>query len=46
VDALCGDASIARERLGWRPKVALAQLMGNMVDADLARYAGVAGNPR
>jgi GDPmannose 4,6-dehydratase len=46
VDALCGDASVARERLGWRPKVALPQLMALMVDADLARYRGVAGKSR
>jgi GDPmannose 4,6-dehydratase len=46
VDALCGDATNTRERLGWRPQVALAQLMGKMVDTDLARYAGVAEKPR
>ena len=39
VDVLCGDAARARERLGWRAKVALPELMAMMVDADLARIA-------
>ncbi len=39
VDVLCGDASKARERLGWRPTTGLAQLLGLMVDADLRRLA-------
>jgi GDPmannose 4,6-dehydratase len=46
VEALCGDASSARERLGWRPKVTLPQLMEKMVDADLARHAGVSERSR
>ena len=37
VDVLRGDASKARERLGWRPTTGLAQLLGLMVDADLRR---------
>ena len=37
---------LARDRLGWRPKVALPQLMALMVDADLARYRGFAGKSR
>jgi GDPmannose 4,6-dehydratase len=37
VDVLCGDASKAHERLGWRAKVGLPQLVDMMVDADLAR---------
>ena len=37
VDVLCGDASKARERLGWQPTTNLAQLLGLMVDADLRR---------
>lgn len=35
VDALCGDASLARERLGWSPKVTFRQLVEMMVDAEL-----------
>ena len=35
VEALCGDASKAREKLGWEPKVTLAELTQMMVDADL-----------
>jgi GDPmannose 4,6-dehydratase len=37
VDVLCGDASKARERLGWQPTTNLSQLLGLMVDADLRR---------
>jgi GDPmannose 4,6-dehydratase len=36
VHALCGDASKARRVLGWAPAVTFAQLVGEMVDADLA----------
>jgi len=36
VEALCGDASKAREKLGWEPKVSLAELTRMMVEADLA----------
>lgn len=35
VDALIGDASLARERLGWRPTVSFGELVDMMVDADL-----------
>ncbi|MDE2978020.1 MAG: GDP-mannose 4,6-dehydratase, partial [Acidobacteriota bacterium] len=35
VPALRGDARLARERLGWRPRVAFRQLVEMMVDADL-----------
>lgn len=35
VDALCGDASKARTRLGWKPKVSFEQLVAGMVDHDL-----------
>jgi GDPmannose 4,6-dehydratase len=38
VDLLCGDASKAAERLGWRPATDLSQLMGMMVEADLRRH--------
>jgi GDPmannose 4,6-dehydratase len=37
VDILCGDASKAQARLGWRPTVTLEALIGEMVDADLDR---------
>jgi GDPmannose 4,6-dehydratase len=35
VDALCGDASNAREQLGWEPEVGFDRLVEIMVDADL-----------
>jgi GDPmannose 4,6-dehydratase len=35
VDALCGDASKARAKLGWAPKTNFAQLVKLMVDHDL-----------
>ena len=34
VDALCGDASKAREKLGWEPTVTFKELVRIMVDAD------------
>ncbi len=38
VDVLLGDASKARQRLGWVPEVSLAEMVSEMVEADLARY--------
>jgi len=35
VDYLCGNATKARERLGWAPQVDLKGLIEMMVDADL-----------
>jgi len=35
VDLLVGDASKAREQLGWQPQVSFAELIAMMVDADL-----------
>ena len=35
VEALIGDPSKARQKLGWRHKVSFAQLVEEMVDADL-----------
>jgi len=35
VDLLIGDASKAREKLGWVPKVTFEQLVTEMVDADM-----------
>ena len=32
----CGDASRARDRLGWAPTVGFLDLVHRMVDADLA----------
>jgi GDPmannose 4,6-dehydratase len=37
VDLLVGDASLARERLGWRPRTGFSQLIAMMVDADVER---------
>jgi len=36
VDALLGDASKAREKLGWEPEVSLEQMIEEMVASDLA----------
>jgi GDPmannose 4,6-dehydratase len=36
VDTLSGDASKAREKLGWSPRVGFQELVNLMVDADLA----------
>jgi GDPmannose 4,6-dehydratase len=36
VDDLRGDASKARERLGWEPKTSFEELVALMVDADIA----------
>jgi len=36
VDMLIGDAIKAREKLGWKPKTSLAQLVKEMVAGDLA----------
>ena len=43
VDVLVGDASKAREVLGWVPKVGFAELVEMMVDADLATETEAAG---
>ena len=40
VDLLVGDPTKARTRLGWKPKVAFAELIHDMVEADLARLRG------
>ena len=36
VDLLVGDASKARQKLGWKPKTSFAQLVKDMVAGDLA----------
>jgi GDPmannose 4,6-dehydratase len=38
VDLLVGNASKARDKLGWTPNVTFEQLVAMMVDADLARH--------
>jgi GDPmannose 4,6-dehydratase len=47
IEVLVGDASRARERLGWQPRVPFEELIGMMVDHDLAileaRGAGESG---
>ena len=39
VDLLIGDASLARERLGWQPQYRFGELIDEMVDADLKALA-------
>jgi GDPmannose 4,6-dehydratase len=39
VDHLRGDATCARDRLGWAPTVDFASLIAMMVDADVARHS-------
>ena len=39
VDLLCGDATKSREVLGFEPKVKFAELVGIMVDAELAKLS-------
>ena len=41
VDVLQGDATRARERLGWEPEITLERMVAEMVDADLERHAGL-----
>ncbi len=36
VDMLCGDATKAREKLGWKPKISFFELVKMMVDYDIA----------
>ena len=38
VDVLLGDASKANQALGWIPETSLADMVAEMVDADLARH--------
>jgi GDPmannose 4,6-dehydratase len=39
VDQLVGDATKAREQLGWQPRVSFKELVEMMVDADVERLA-------
>ena len=45
VDLLIGDASKAKEKLGWEPEVAFPELVSMMVANDLAIEAKKAGVP-
>ena len=38
VDVLLGDASKAREKLGWSAETSLEDMIKEMVEADLARH--------
>ena len=44
VETLLGDASKARQKLGWTYQVPFKSLVEDMVDADLARLKGTAGS--
>ena len=44
VETLLGDASKAKQKLGWTYKVTFKQLVVEMVEADLARLKGAAGS--
>ncbi|MFN8558964.1 MAG: GDP-mannose 4,6-dehydratase, partial [Dehalococcoidia bacterium] len=39
VDLLCGDATHARETIGWQPQVRFAGLVQLMVEAEVRRLA-------
>ncbi len=43
VELLLGDSSKAQKKLGWTPDISFADLIGEMVDADLARHRKNAG---
>ncbi len=43
VDLLCGDATKAKQRLGWRHTVELPALVAEMVQADLTAMRGAHG---
>ncbi|MGY1781224.1 GDP-mannose 4,6-dehydratase [Geodermatophilus sp. SYSU D01036] len=43
VDLLIGDASKAKEKLGWTPRVGFEQLVQMMVESDLAEQRALAG---
>ncbi len=38
VEVLLGDSKKAHQQLGWKPEVTLAEMVSEMVDADLARH--------
>jgi GDPmannose 4,6-dehydratase len=41
VAELCGDASKAREKLGWQPKVSFRELVRIMLDDDLRTVGAI-----
>jgi GDPmannose 4,6-dehydratase len=43
VDQLCADPSLARDELGWEPKIGFEELVAMMVDADLELLAASGG---
>lgn len=43
VDLLVGDPTKAKQKLGWEPTVSLAELVGMMVEADLAFNKNLSG---
>jgi GDPmannose 4,6-dehydratase len=45
VDHLVGDATKAREQLGWRPAVSFRELVELMVDADVERMTAAPNRP-
>jgi GDPmannose 4,6-dehydratase len=44
VDLLIGDATKAREQLGWQPNVSFVELVEMMVESDLAEQKSLAGS--
>jgi GDPmannose 4,6-dehydratase len=46
VDTLSGDATKAREKLGWEPQVSFEELIKMMVDVDLKAVQGAERGPR
>jgi GDPmannose 4,6-dehydratase len=46
VDLLLGDATKARQKLGWKPTMGFAELVNSMVDSDLKDLTGkIEGQP-
>jgi len=45
VDRLQGSAARARAVLGWAPEISLEAMLGEMVEADLARHRARANAP-
>jgi GDPmannose 4,6-dehydratase len=44
VDALIGDYSKAKNDLGWKPKISLEDLIGDMMNADLLEVKKIMSN--
>ncbi len=45
IDCLCGDASLAREELGWRPRTSFSELVQMMVQEDMRKHATTKSTP-